>query len=207
MRPAQSAFAEQFPTARTWDLLDDQLSVLADQAGRITPELEARMLRLIDHAVLGGADAVQLTCSMYGPVTSLAGGQHDTPIRASDTAMQRAVIASGLPTAVVGSLATAVEDSIRRMHLLGAGSPLQLSGVTVPTAAEYAASGDIESLAKVVEEAIRSEADEIEQVALAQFSVSPARDLLERSLSIPVLSPPHAAANELRRVLDCEPQA
>ena len=40
----------------------------ADAAGGLTPALRDRMSTLIRYAVDGGADAVLLSCSMYGPV-------------------------------------------------------------------------------------------------------------------------------------------
>ncbi|MFD0473574.1 hypothetical protein ACFQ0B_38930 [Nonomuraea thailandensis] len=45
------------------------------------------MLALIDYAVRGGADAVLLSCSMYGPVAGLARRLHDVPVTGSDEAM------------------------------------------------------------------------------------------------------------------------
>ena len=66
--PAKAAIAEGFPEARVWSLLDDRLVSDAEAAGGLTPDLSARMASLIDYAVKGGADAVLLSCSMYGPV-------------------------------------------------------------------------------------------------------------------------------------------
>ena len=70
--PAQAAFAAEFPTAQLWNLVDDRLVVDADRAGGLTPALHDRMSTLIRYAVEGGAHAVQLSCSRYGPVAVAA---------------------------------------------------------------------------------------------------------------------------------------
>ena len=85
--PAMAAFAEEFPDANLWNLLDDRLVVDADAAGGLTPALRERMTTLIKYAVDGGADAVQLSCSMYGPVAVDAAGSDRFTVLASDQAM------------------------------------------------------------------------------------------------------------------------
>jgi hypothetical protein len=58
--PARAAFADRFPDARLWNLMDGRLAGDADREGRLTPALRRRMLSLIAHAIDGGADAVLL---------------------------------------------------------------------------------------------------------------------------------------------------
>src|SRR5882757_3168200 len=65
---ACAALIETLPGCRIWNLLDDRLLADAQVAGGVTPTLEARMERLIDHALREGADGVLLTCSQYGYV-------------------------------------------------------------------------------------------------------------------------------------------
>jgi hypothetical protein len=83
--PARMAFSERFPRATVWNLLDDLLISQAQSAGGLTPALRGRMERLIEHAVAGGADAVLLTCSMYGP----AGWPCSVPSRRVSTTPSR----------------------------------------------------------------------------------------------------------------------
>ena len=69
MAPAHS-LRRRVPRGRLWHLLDNRLVTDADAAGGLTPALHDRMSSLIQYAVDGGADAVQLSCSMYGPVAA-----------------------------------------------------------------------------------------------------------------------------------------
>ena len=91
MRPARAAFADRFPEARLWNLLDDLLITEAEAAGGLTPPLRHRMRTLIRHAVDGGADAVLLSCSMYGQVAIDEATSYPVPVLPSDQALFEAV--------------------------------------------------------------------------------------------------------------------
>ncbi|WP_406690784.1 aspartate/glutamate racemase family protein [Saccharopolyspora sp. ID03-671] len=196
--PARAAFAESFGEAELWNLLDDRLAADADAAGGLSAPLRKRMLTLIGHAVEHGAQAVQLTCSMYGPVAELAGQLWDVPVRGSDGAMLRE-LAFSRPgrVGVIGSLASAVADT---SHRLGDLLPsTEIVPITATGAAEAAASGDSEALFVALENAARDHG--VDVFVLGQYSLTPQWRRLEAAVSTPVLSPPQLAAAELREVL------
>ncbi|MER6987686.1 hypothetical protein ABT337_04585 [Saccharopolyspora hirsuta] len=196
--PARTAFVETFPEAELWHLLDDRLAADADAAGGLTPPLRKRMLTLIGHAVDNGADAVQLTCSMYGPVAALAGQLWDVPVHGSDETMLRELGWSRpARVGVIGSLDSAVADSARRVAEVVPGA--EIVPITAAGAAEAASSGDAERLSAALENAARGH--EVGVFVLAQYSLTPQWMRLEAALSTPVLSPPQLAAGELRRNL------
>lgn len=196
--PAKSAFAEAFSEAELWHLLDDRLAADADAAGGLTPPLRKRMLTLIGHAVDNGADAVQLTCSMYGQVAQLAEQFWDVPVHGSDEKMLRELgWSKPARVGVIGSLSSAVADSA---HRLGEIVPdTEIVPITATGAAEAAASGHAEELFVALENAARGH--EVGVFVLAQYSLTPQWRRLEAALSVPVLSPPQLAAGELRRRL------
>lgn len=66
--PICDALDQRFSEARVWNLLDDRLLEDATESGGLPPRLRARMEWLIDQALVEGADAVALTCSLYAPV-------------------------------------------------------------------------------------------------------------------------------------------
>jgi Asp/Glu/hydantoin racemase len=204
--PAVAAFGECFPEAGLWHLLDDRLVTDADRAGGLVAPLRRRMLSLIGHAVAGGADAVLLTCSMYGPVTRLAAQLWDLPVAGSDEAMHERVAAERpARVAVLGSLETAVADSAERLRqaLAGAGPDpgTEVVGVLCPGAAAAASAGDDEALLASLRSAAEPLAGKVEVFLLGQYSLTAVHDRLEAALGVPVWSPPHVAADLLRRRL------
>jgi hypothetical protein len=198
MAPARSAFGDRFPGARLWNLLDDLLISQAEAAGGITPPLHRRMERLIGHAVDGGADAVLLTCSMYGSVAHAAAPNSAVPVLASDDALF-ARVAEHRPArvAVLGPVAAGVDDTVERLraHL---GPAVQVDGTVVEGAAGAAAAGDLPQLEELMIRAAREAEGRADVGVIGQFSLSPAVPAVAAAVSVPVLSPPHLAAEVLR---------
>jgi Asp/Glu/hydantoin racemase len=199
--PAKAALAEAFPEAQVWNLLDDRLISDAEAAGGLTPALSLRMLRLIDYAATGGADAVLLSCSMYGPVLDQARRDHELPMLSSDEALFEEVESRAFGSVLLlGPLGPAVEDSVSRLRhaLRGSASDTRIIGRVAAGAIEATARGDIDELIRVLQAAASSCVDDVDAVVLGNFSLAPARAVLEAALHIPVLSAPDLAAERLR---------
>jgi hypothetical protein len=201
MSPVDAAFTEVFPDAELWHLLDDRLVGDAERAGGLTAPLHKRMATLIGYAVDGGADAVQLACSMYGPVAGTV--SHDVPVLASDQAMFDEVIRMD-PARVVllASLEPAAQDSTERLGaaLAAAGSSPLVEAVVVPEAKAASAAGDMEELGRVLAEAAGNLGD-VDVVVLAQYSLAPVIARVQVAVQAPVLSGPHLAAGTLATAL------
>ena len=209
MAPARAAFAERFPQAQLWNLLDDRLIAEAEAAGGLTPALRHRMRTLIGHAVDGGADAVLLSCSMYGPVAVEAAEGYPVPVLASDQALFDAVASrvarqdrdSGAArrVAVLGPIRAGVDDTVARLRdRLGPGDAV-ITGTVVDGV--HAAAGDLSRLAQLVVDAARQVERSADVIVLGQFSISPAQPAVQAAVGVPVLSPTHLAADVLRAQL------
>lgn len=203
MAPARAAFADRFPQARVWNLLDDLLISEAQEAGSVTAPLRRRMERLIDHAVSGGADAVLLTCSMYGPVAHDVGRSTSVPLLASDDALFAAVAAYDPErVAVLGPVQAGVDDTVARLRSHLGNGAADVVGQVVEGAASAAAAGDAVALEQLVAAAARSVEPNADVIVLGQFSLSPAAGAAGAAVSVPVLSPPHLAAEALHTLLE-----
>jgi Asp/Glu/hydantoin racemase len=202
--PAKLALAEAFPDAVVWNLLDDRLISDAEAAGGLTPALSRRMLSLIDYASAGGADAVLLSCSMYGPVLDEARQDHELPMLSSDEALFEEVASRSFDSVLlVGPLEPAVEDSVGRLRqvLRSSASGTRIIGQVAIGAIEATARGDLDELVGVLQAATSPYVNDVDAVVLGNFSLAPARAGLEAAVQIPVLSAPELAAERLRRSL------
>ncbi|WP_308313991.1 aspartate/glutamate racemase family protein [Streptomyces sp. GbtcB7] len=196
---ANQAFAEVFPEAVVWNLLDDRLLEDARSAGGLGPGLRRRMLRLIDHVFQEGADGLLLTCSSYGPVVDTARRLWGKPVYKADEAMFRAAL--GMPVGrllVLASTPPAVPAAVEQLEAL----KLEFRGgpeIGTVLCEEAASIGHPEELATVLAQAARTERADV--VLLAQYSLTPAATALRAMLGVPVLSGAGAAAQALRRDL------
>ena len=200
--PAVDGLAGAFPEAEPWNRLDDRLLPDADAAGGLNPDLTERMSRLIGFARDEGASAVLLTCSMYGPVAAAA--KLDIPVLAPDEAAFARIIRQEWGNVLmVASSETAGRDAAVRLRsaLADTGVGTRVKAVTAEEALQPSRDGNAEMLARTLLEAITAEIS-FDAVVLAQYSLAPAAERLERALGVPVVSGPKAAAAMLRKRLD-----
>lgn len=197
MGPAAAALRTEFEDPEIWNLLDDRLLSDADRAGGVDASLSERMAELITIAESGGADAVLLTCSLYGFVAEA----HPSPlVLAPDQAMFDDVAAAHHASVlVIASIPSALEDSVERLsrHLAARGSRTIVRGVTPAGALETSRTGSTSQLAAVIAEAVAA-AEPADAVLLAQYSLAPAAAELARALATPVYTGPASAARLLR---------
>jgi hypothetical protein len=200
--PAAAAFAQEFPEARLWNILDDRLLSDAEDSSGVTPQLAARMERLIQHAVGGGAGGILLTCSQYGFVSRSV--SIPVPIQAPDDAAFAEILAGGFGSVlIVASLPSTLADTTARLTAAGAeaGTPVQLDGICPADGAGLVAAGDYARLASTLNEAIRARAPEPDALLLAQYSLAPVAEILQPMTRTAVLSGAACAARRLRAEL------
>ncbi|MFD4638164.1 AroM family protein [Lentzea sp. NPDC058436] len=197
MAPAADAFATAMPDARLWNVLDDTLITDAEQAGSLTPELRDRMRTLIGYAVDSGADAVLLTCSIYGPVTAEL--DHPVPVLPPDRALFEEVARlAPARVLVLGPAEAGARDTADRLRAhLGAGAVVE--GVAVAGVRDALAAGDVAHAAELVVSTVR--AHDTDVVVLGQFSLAPVAEAVAAALDVPVLSAPQLAARAIRAAL------
>lgn len=197
--PATTAFTQEFPEARLWNVLDDRLLGDAEDSAGVTPELVRRMVRLIEYAVDGGADGILLTCSQYGFVSKIV--DTPVPVEAPDDASFADVLARALSSVlIVASLPGALDDTRARLDaaVAAAGTRLRLDGICEPQAVALLAAGRPAQLASELAAAVQRRAHQPDAVLLAQYSLAPAAEILQTLIERPVLSGPVSAAKRLR---------
>ncbi|WP_146239738.1 aspartate/glutamate racemase family protein [Curtobacterium sp. MCSS17_011] len=199
IEPARAALERSMPDVDVWSILDDRLLQDADQSGGLTEQLRARMLRLIDHAMLEGADGVLLTCSMYGPVATDAPTQGNLPVIGADEAAFEAVAElAGRRIAVVASQRAPLEDTMLRLreYLAEVGSAVELVPI-VPDGAFAASRGaNASALVTAIQSALPT-SPHLDALFLAQYSLAPAAPALA-STGLTVITGPDRAAARLR---------
>jgi Asp/Glu/hydantoin racemase len=201
--PIEAAFQRHWPEAERMNLLDDTLSVDRARATELTPAMTTRIGALADYAVHHGADAVQFTCSAFGPAINAAAVRHGCPVLKPNAAMFDAAFARGDR---IGMVAT-FEPSVASMRAefeeaaveAGRGSA-RIEILCVPDAMAALRVGDAaRHNALVAEEAKRLA--QCDAIMLAQFSTSVAADACRATVDVPILTSPDAAVLKLKRML------
>jgi Asp/Glu/hydantoin racemase len=203
--PLRAALADELPAAQLWNLIDDLLGPDADAlGGDLSPQLRDRMLNLVRHGIIGGADAVVIACSMYGDVRELAEKLFTTPVFASDADMMADIVrATPRRVAVLASLKGAAADTTARLtaELAAGHHAAEVVPVFCAGAAEASASADIPALVDNLAAGLDSATGPFDTVCIAQYSLSPAADELAAKTGLPVTSPTRSAARAIARRL------
>lgn len=199
--PATAMFQRDFPDARLWNLLDDRLLQDAARDGGVTPKLGARMGRLIDHAMTGGAHAVLVTCSMYAPIAHRFAGHTEIPVLGPDDAVF-AEAASGRFSRmlVISNAADPLADSVHRFTAL-AGDGVTVTGAVATGAAEAARRGNVGGLAHSIATAAGEAGGKFDAILLGQYSLAPAASAVQAQTGLPTLAGPQFAVAAIRRRL------
>lgn len=196
--PTRLAFEEFFPAATVWNVLDDRLLDDAAEHGAVTAHLAARMRRLIEHAILEGANAVLLTCSMYAPVAQQVAATVDIPLLGPDDAVFDAAARAGYRRlVVVSSAADPLADSMTRLRQV-VDPEVAVAGVIADAAAVR--QGDLAAMATSVNRAVAESDCAPEAVVLGQYSLAPSAAVVQEATGLPTLAGPQFAVRRLREL-------
>ncbi len=202
MAPVEAAFQRCWPQAQRVNLIDDALPQDLEAEGGMTPAMVQRIVRLAEHAVLAGAQAVLFTCSAFGQGIEAAAAQAKVPVLKPNEAMFKAALARGRRIGMLATYRPAVESMAAEFHALAQqrapGATLQT--LCIPEAMAAARSGDIALHNRLVAEAAPQLAD-CEAIMLAHFSTSTALESVQQALGREVLSAPDAAVLALKQAL------
>jgi hypothetical protein len=203
--PLQQAFASVLPGVRLRQVLDDSLLTDLQAAGSLTPDLEARMERLLQYLLRGEVDAVQFACSGYVPVVDRAAARLTIPVRKPDEAMYRQLAAQeARPIGVVATVEPALllaREQLSELLVARGERPAVLTRA-VPDALPIAQAGDLDGLTDAIAAAVgRLVEDGARVVAFAQYSLAPVADAVATRTGTRIVTGPHAAAEDLRVAL------
>jgi Asp/Glu/hydantoin racemase len=195
--PIQASFTKLWPEATLMNLLDDSLSTDLARDGRLTPAMTDRFLALGQYAVSTDANAILFTCSAFGPcIEAVARDLAPVPVLKPNQAMIELAVARGHRIGLLSTFPPTLQSMPAEFP-----SSVQL----VPKLAEGAMAaldrGDRAEHDRLVVEASRDLRD-CDLIALAQYSMAPAAEMVGEATKLPVLTTPDSAVTKLRELLN-----
>jgi hypothetical protein len=194
--PIEASFAKLWPEARLMNLLDDSLSADLARDGKLTDAMTERFLKLGRYAAGTGSDAILFTCSAFGPcIEAVARAHAPMPVLKPNEAMIEEVVTRGGKIGLLSSFPPTLASMPREFP---AGIEL------VPKLAEGAMAaldrGDRTTHDRLVVEASK-DLGNCDLIALAQYSMAPAAELVARASGRPVVTTPDSAVLKLKKML------
>lgn len=195
---------EKLPGAETFNIVDDSLVKGIMAAGRITPEISARVANYLKSAESAGADQILVTCSSIGPAVEAAAPSIGVPVLRVDQPMADQAVQTGRRIGVIATLRTTLEptaDLIRR-RAEKAGKKIELTSRLCEGAFEALMSGDAAKHDALVADALRELSRHLDVIVLAQASMARVVDgLAAADRCVPILASPGIAVDHLAKVM------
>jgi hypothetical protein len=194
--PIEASFARLWPDATLMNLVDDSLSADLARDGRLTDAMTERFLSLGRYATSTGSDAILFTCSAFGPcIEAVARAHAPMPVLKPNEAMIELAITRGRKIGLLSSFPPTLQSmpaefpaSVELMPKLAEGAMAALDR------------GDRAEHDRLVVEASRDLRD-CDLIALAQYSMAPAAELVAKASGRPVLTTPDSAVMKLKDLL------
>jgi Asp/Glu/hydantoin racemase len=194
--PIEASFAKIWPEARLMNLLDDSLSADLARDGKLTPAMTERFLSIGRYAKSTGANGILFTCSAFGPcIEAVVGEQKPMPVLKPNEAMIEQAAKGGRKVGLLSSFPPTLASMPREFP-----ASIEL----VPRLAEGAMAaldrGDRAEHDRIVTEASKDLRD-CDVIALAQYSMAPAADMVAQVTGRPVLTTPDSAVMKMKAML------
>ncbi|MGQ9682482.1 MAG: aspartate/glutamate racemase family protein [Anaerolineae bacterium] len=197
-------FQRELPAVRMVNIVDDSLLADVRAAGGLTPSVVRRMVGYALLAQSAGADALFNACSSVGEAADMIRQVIDIPVVKIDEPMAAEAAARGERIAVVATVPTTLDPTIRLIErqAAAAGRSVSTARHLVEGAFDVLVSGDAARHDRMVTERIEQAAQAADVVVLAQASMARLVPQLAGRLPVPVLASPESGVRELKRVLD-----
>jgi Asp/Glu/hydantoin racemase len=206
--PARQAFAEGWPEAFCFDLLDTSLAIDLAHAGQLEPSMMTRFETLARYCLAhdgraGKTQAILFTCSAFGPAIDALKASLPVPVLRPNEAAFAEALEHGDRIALLVTYGPSL-DALRN-ELLAMGRALGRTISVVPLLAEEALAalkaGDAERHDQLAAQACRGLTD-VDALVLGQFSLARAAAAVQAVVSVAVLTTPGCAIRGLRTLLE-----
>ncbi len=201
--PLTEIFKQYLPEVKLNHIADDSLiqEVIANNA--VTPAVRRRLLSYYNAAADAGADVVFNTCSSVGDIADYGNGYARIPIFRIDQPMAAEAVAKYDRIGVISTLPTTLDPTCRLLQneAQKAGRKVVLVEGLADGAFAAGQSGDGETHDRLIAEAAKKIADQVDMFVLAQGSMARMEQRLSDLTGKPVLSSPVLGVKGLRKFL------
>jgi Asp/Glu/hydantoin racemase len=204
--PILQAFAQSWPEAETFSLLDDSLTRDLATSGGLTVAMTERFLQLGRYAAAAGAggrltDAILFTCSAFGPAIEQVKKDLHIPVLNPYEASYEEALKAGRRIGVIATFEPSLAPMVTDLQAL---ADLRRIPITIESRfargalAELQAGRADEHDAAIAETAASCTNADI--ILLCQFSMARAAPLVAQRTGCRVLTTPTTAVAKLRRI-------
>ena len=202
VQPIKQQFRDILPDVRVVNIMDDSLLNDVMAAGHLTEAVTGRIFSYMQLGQQMGASALLNACSSVGEAASAARPAISIPIIKIDEVMAERAVAVGPRIGVVATVRTTLEPTVRliKTKAAAAGRAIEVTEAVADGAFQALLDGKPELHDEIVKRTIRSVADKVDVIVLAQVSMARLVPALA-DMKVPVLSSPQSGVEAVRAAL------
>ena len=191
VQPIKQQFQDILPDVRVVNIMDDSLLNDVMAAGHLTEAVSGRILSYMQQGEKMGAVALLNACSSVGEAASAARPVIGVPIIKIDDTMAEKAVTLGRKIGVVATVQTTLAPTVRliRAKAVAAGKEIEITEALAEGAFQSLLDGNPELHDEIVKRTIKSLAETVDVVVLAQVSMARLVPQLA-AMKVPVLSSP-----------------
>lgn len=202
--PLKAVFKEVMPDVRLVNIIDDSLIGDVVKAGHIPPGVARRLVQYYHNGEELGADVILNTCSSVGEVADSAGSLIGVPIVKIDQSMAAKAAAEYNRIAVLATLPSTLEPTLRLIQreagLLG--KQVSLVDGLAEGAFDALVGGKPDEHDRILLETAKRVCEQADVLVLAQGSMARMENTLREATGKPVLSSPRLGVEQVKAVLE-----
>ena len=201
--PLSALLKKEIPGLELTSLIDDSMIADVIAAGGVTKAVAKRLIGYYAIAQEQGADYILNTCSSVGEIVELGSRMISTPIVRIDLPMAQTAVANFSRIAVIATLPTTLEPTIRLVENVARTQGKQVTVLNGLAEGAYQAlvSGKPQEHDERIEQVARKFADQSDCFVLAQGSMMRMQEKLARVSGKTVLSSPVCCAEYLKTLI------
>lgn len=202
--PLKKVFQEILPDCRLVNIIDDSLIGDVVRAGQVPPGVARRLVQYFHNGEELGADVILNTCSSVGEVADDARKMIGIPIVKIDEAMAMLAVQKYERIAVLATLPSTLEPTIRLIHKQAdnIGRTVTIVKGLAEGAFDALVSGKPEEHDRILMETARRVTDQADVLVLAQGSMARMEKALEEATGKPVLSSIRSGVEQVKAILE-----
>lgn len=204
VKPLSDLLKEALPDVKVMNILDDSMIADIIAAGCLTKEVKRRLYGYYEIACASGAELILNTCSSIGDAVYGAREFFPIPIVRIDEPMAREAIALSDSIAVLATLPTTLDPTIRLLERCASEYGKTIRTVSGLASGAFSAitAGDAATHDRLIEETAKRVANECDVILLAQGSMARMEAPLAALTGKKIFSSPRFGAGLVKSMLE-----
>lgn len=204
VKPLSDQLKEALPGFDVMNILDDSMIADIIAAGSMTNAVRRRLYAYYDAACSAGAELILNTCSSIGDAVYAARDIYPVPIVRIDEAMAREAVASSDRIAVLATLGTTLDPTIRLLERCAAEAGKKIQAISAVAEGAFPAitAGDAATHDRIIAETAGALVGRCDIILLAQGSMARMEKPLAELTGMRVFSSPARGIAMVKGILD-----